>query len=156
VTIQYGIIDTWPQEPQLTGIVNLLATVFTNQTPDAIRDDLLTAVEHPALLVQFAKFDGDIIGCKLGYEREPGLFYSWLGCVDVRFRGHGIAAELMRQQHDWCREQGYRTIRTKTYNQWRSMLLLNIRSGFDIVGTEPGRHGLKIVLEKSLQAPSRD
>ncbi len=56
----------------------------------------------------------------------------------------------MRQQHDWCRTQGYKTIQTKTYNQWRSMLLLNIRSGFTIVGTEPGRYGLKIVLEKSL------
>jgi hypothetical protein len=56
----------------------------------------------------------------------------------------------MRRQHDWCRQNGYRTIRTHTYNQWRSMLILNIRSGFDIIGTLSGKRGLTIVLEKTL------
>lgn len=147
---QYETFTTLPQEPQLDELIGLLAAVFTNQTPDAIRDDLLAATNYPVLLVQLARSQGHLVGCKLGYEREPGLFYSWLGCVDTQFRGQGIAAELMQQQHDWCRAQGYKTVQTKTYNQWRSMLLLNIRSGFDIVGTEPGRYGLKIVLEKSL------
>lgn len=150
MTIQYETTNTLPLEPQFTELIGLLAAVFINQTPDAIRDDLLAAANYPALLVQLARSTDHIIGCKLGYEREPGLFYSWLGCVDAKFREQGIAAELMRQQHDWCRTQGYKTIQTKTYNQWRSMLLLNIRSGFTIVGTEPGRYGLKIVLEKSL------
>ncbi len=150
MTIQYETATTLPPEPQFTELIGLLATVFTNQTTDAIRDDLLATANYPVLLVQLAYSANRIIGCKLGYEREPGLFYSWLGCVDSNFRGHGIAAELMRQQHDWCRAQGYKTVQTKTYNQWRSMLLLNIRSGFAIVGTEPGRYGLKIVLEKSL------
>ncbi|PRY39286.1 acetyltransferase (GNAT) family protein [Spirosoma oryzae] len=150
MTIQYETATTLPPEPQFTELIGLLAAVFTNQTPDAIRDDLLAAANYPVLLVQLACSANRIIGCKLGYEREPGLFYSWLGCVDSNFRGQGIAAELMRQQHDWCRAQGYKTVQTKTYNQWRSMLLLNIRSGFAIVETEPGRYGLKIVLEKSL------
>ncbi len=150
MTIQYETATTLPPEPQFTELIGLLAAVFTNQTPDAIRVDLLTATNYPALLVQLARLRDRIIGCKLGYEREPGLFYSWLGCVDSNFRGQGIAAELMRQQHDWCRARGYKTVQTKTYNQWRSMLLLNIRSGFDIVDTEPGRYGLKIVLEKPL------
>lgn len=150
MTIQYETTNTLPPEPRFTELIGLLAAVFTNQTPDAIRDDLLAAANYPVLLVQLARSTDHIIGCKLGYEREPGLFYSWLGCVDSNFRGQGIAVELMRQQHDWCRTQGYKTIQTKTYNQWRDMLLLNIRSGFAIVGTEPGRYGLKIVLEKSL------
>ncbi len=150
MTIQYETATTLPPEPQFTELIGLLATVFTNQTTDAIRDDLLATANYPVLLVQLACSANRIIGCKLGYEREPGLFYSWLGCVDSNFRGHGIAAELMRQQHDWCRAKGYKTVQTKTYNQWRSMLLLNIRAGFAIVGTEPGRYGLKIVLEKSL------
>ncbi len=150
MTIQYETTITLPPEPQFTELIALLAAVFTNQTPDAIRDDLLATANCPVLLVQVARSAERIIGCKLGYEREPGLFYSWLGCVDAQFRGQGIAAELMRQQHDWCRAQRYKVIQTKTYNQWRSMLLLNIRSGFDIIGTEPGRYGLKIVLEKPL------
>ncbi|QJD81056.1 GNAT family N-acetyltransferase [Spirosoma rhododendri] len=149
--MQYEIFATVPPEPRLTGTINLLATVFTNRTSDDFRDDLLVTAKYPSFLTQLAISDDVVVGCKFGYEREPGLFYSWLGCVDPAFRGQGVAAELMRQQHDWCRSQGYRTIRTQTYNQWRSMLLLNIRSGFDIVGTEPGRYGLKIVLEKSLR-----
>lgn len=150
MTIQYETATTLPPDPQFTQLVGLLSAVFTNQTPDAIQDDLLAAANYPGLLVQLAQSANCIIGCKLGYERGPGLFYSWLGCVDAQFRGQGIAADLMQQQHDWCRAQGYKTVQTKTYNQWRSMLLLNIRSGFAIVGTEPGRYGLKIVLEKSL------
>ncbi|WP_426490545.1 GNAT family N-acetyltransferase [Hymenobacter sp. 102] len=91
-----------------------------------------------------------LIGCKLGYERQPGHYYSWLGGVHPDFRGRGVAGELMRQQHAWCQEQGYRRIRTHTYNRWRAMLLLNLRHGFDIVGTVQGTRGLTIVLEKNV------
>ena len=56
----------------------------------------------------------------------------------------------MRQQHNWCRQNGYHTVRTQTYNQWRDMLVLNIKSGFDIVGTVQGTRGLVIVMEKKM------
>lgn len=100
--------------------------------------------------VTFSK--GQVVGCKLGYERKPGHYYSWLGGVHPSFRGQGIARELMLQQHAWCAQQGYHRIRTQTYNQWRAMLLLNLRVGFDIVGTVQGPRGLVIVLEKELAA----
>jgi hypothetical protein len=35
-----------------------------------------------------------------------------------------------------------------TYNHWRDMPALNLRYGFDVVGTQPGKHGLMILLEK--------
>ena len=48
------------------------------------------------------------------------------------------------------REHGYHTVRTQTYNRWRQMLMLNLRFGFDIVGTMQGKRGLIIVMEKNL------
>ncbi|GAB3571021.1 hypothetical protein GCM10027578_28460 [Spirosoma luteolum] len=143
-------MDGLPPAGLLSSLVTLLASVFTNQTPESIADDLHAHQAYPAFRTELALLGEVVVGCKLGYESEPDRFYSWLGCVRTDCRGQGIAATLMTQQHDWCQQQGYRSIRTQTYNQWRSMLLLNIRAGFDIVGTEPGRYGLKIVLEKTL------
>ena len=95
--------------------------------------------------------DERVVGCKIGYAHHlPNTFYSWLGGVDPAYRGQGIAGELMRRQHDSCQSAGYAVIRTHTYNQWRDMLLLNLRCGFDIIDTQPGKHGLTIVLEKRL------
>jgi hypothetical protein len=63
----------------------------------------------------------------------------------------GIASGLMSRQHDWCRAHGFAKVRTKTLNQWRNMLILNLKHGFEITETYPGTDGkLRIVLEKQL------
>ncbi|HEY8343405.1 MAG TPA: GNAT family N-acetyltransferase [Calditerricola sp.] len=49
--------------------------------------------------------------------------------MTVRYRRRGIATELMKRQHAWCRRHGYQTIRTHTKNKWREMLILNLRHG---------------------------
>ena len=92
------------------------------------------------------------LGFKSGYALpEEGVFYSWLGGVLPACRRQGIGQLLLDAQHDWCRQQGFRAIRTKTLNRWKSMLLLNLRNGFDITGTYAGENGvLKILLEKQL------
>jgi GNAT superfamily N-acetyltransferase len=95
--------------------------------------------------------DGHAVGYKLGYRESPDTFYSWLGGVLPDYRGQGKAAQMMAAQHQWCAQRGYRYVRTKTMNRWRAMLLLNIRSGFDVIGTYTGRDGVvKIILEKTL------
>lgn len=147
---RYELYAGLPPEPVLTALANNLASVFTNQSAVAFITDLRYQHGRTGLHTWLAFSDEEIIGCKLGYERKPGHFYSWLGCVSAAHRGRGIAAELMRRQHEWCRQQGYGTIRTQTYNLWRQMLLLNLRFGFDIIGTVQGQHGLTLVLEKAL------
>lgn len=152
MNVRYEVCVGLPPEPWLTLLLNLLAEVFTNQTRSAFADELAYQ-QAKSTLVTGLVIDNDsdqIIACKLGYERKPKQFYSWLGCVSPTYRGQGIAAELMRQQHDWCRSNGYHRIRTQTYNQWRSMLLLNIQMGFDIIGTVQSKHGLAIVMEKKM------
>jgi GNAT superfamily N-acetyltransferase len=127
----------------------LLAGVFDNESPSDLRADLINRQRQTGIYTGLALADGVVVGCKLGYERKPFHFYSWLGCVAPAFRGNGIAAELMHRQHEWCRQHNYRTVRTQTYNRWRSMLILNLKAGFDIIGTMQGKHGLTIVLEKT-------
>lgn len=136
--------------PEWQRLVALLAAIFSPATPAEQAAELRYQQARGPVQVWLAETDGQLVGCKLGYERKPGHYYSWLGGVEAAFQGQGIATKLMDQQHTWCRQQGYRRIRTQTYNRWRAMLLLNLRHGFAIVGTLQGAHGLVIVLEKEL------
>lgn len=98
-----------------------------------------------------AEIEGVVVGFKLGYEMEDGVFYSWLGGVHPQYQKRGIASALMEAQHDWCKEQGYEKVRTYSRNERKAMLLLNLKHSFDVVSTffdDKGRH--KIVLEKRL------
>jgi hypothetical protein len=57
----------------------------------------------------------------------------------------------MKKQHQYLRDNSYYVVQTKTMNKWRNMLILNIKSGFDIIDTYTDKKGqLKIVLEKNL------
>lgn len=150
MNLQYQLHNGLPTESMLTSLLDLLTAVFNNQSRDEFLSDLTYHHHRTPMLTLLAVNNEQVVGCKLGYERKPGHFYSWLGCVSPAYRGRGIAAELMRRQHDWCRQNGYHTIRTQTYNQWRNMLILNIRAGFDIVGTVQGKRGLTIVLERKV------
>lgn len=150
MNVRYEFRAGLPPDPLLTTLLDLLTVVFIDQSRSEMLDELRYQQARTPVLTWLAIADEQVVGCKLGYERKPGHFYSWLGCVGPAHRGRGIAAELMRQQHDWCRQNGYHTVRTQTYNQWRSMLLLNIKSGFDIVGTLQGVRGLTIVMEKKM------
>lgn len=77
--------------------------------------------------------DGQVVGFKLGYQLNDQTFYSWMGGVLATYRGLGIATDLMKAQHDWCRDQGYQFVQTKTQNRFREMLLTNIKNGFVII-----------------------
>jgi GNAT superfamily N-acetyltransferase len=100
------------------------------------------------LLLAF--IDGAPVGFKIGYEKNEHEFYSWLGGVHPEFRGLGIATDLMKRQHEWCRQRGYQVVQTKTQNRFRAMLLLNVKHGFDVIGTHESKEGMKIALEKKL------
>lgn len=99
-----------------------------------------------------AHVEGKAVGFKLGYEHDAREFYSWLGGVNPEYRGLGIATDLMHCQHHWCRREGYEKIQTKTQNRFREMFILNLKQGFQVIGThDSDEGGLKIVLEKKLK-----
>jgi GNAT superfamily N-acetyltransferase len=100
--------------------------------------------------------DGEAVAFKIGFELNAQQFYSWLGGVVPEFRGSGLASDLMKRQHEWCRAQGYNSVQTKTLNRFRDMFILNLRHGFDVIGGhQSDEGGYKIILEKRLKVTGR-
>lgn len=107
--------------------------------------------EHSSFFLCLAKVEEQTVGFKLGHEKAAHVFYSWIGGVLPEFKGLGIASMLMQSQHDWCRKQGYKVIETKSQNHFKDMIALNLKFGFDIVGTaNPDHRGLRILMEKKM------
>ncbi|GAB3263707.1 GNAT family N-acetyltransferase [Larkinella harenae] len=148
--IRYERYNGLPPEPLLRGLIEVHQRIFSGQKPEELLQEF-EDVRTRSLLTEMALDGQTVVGYKMGYQRKPGHFYSWLGCVDPAYRRQGIAGELMHRQHDWCKNNGYHTIRTHTRNQWRDMLILNLRHGFDIIGTiaNPNSH-TTLILEKKL------
>ncbi|OEK06373.1 GNAT family N-acetyltransferase [Roseivirga misakiensis] len=95
-------------------------------------------IGNKASLVLLAKKDGNLIGCKVGYDRfSDGSFYSSLGGVIPDFRKLGIAQKLADRQEQWAREKGYQSIKFKTLNRHKSMIIFAIKNGFEIYGLKP-------------------
>lgn len=123
-------------------------SIFGNQSSDDIKQELSG---RPQILILVAIDIERVVGYKIGYQDRKSRFYSWLGAVYPEYRGQGIGSELMSKQHEWCKNQGYKVVRTQTKNKWRSMLILNIRHDFNIIGTFTDDKGeTKIILEKHL------
>jgi len=102
-----------------------------------------------------AAYDGDkIIGFKIGYQLTETTFYSWMGAVLRDYRKQDVAKQLAGVQERWAIKNGYSTIRFKTRNKLRSMLLFAIKNDFNIINVEPrddiGEY--RIVMEKKLEA----
>jgi len=133
---------------QLQGITPLVKEIFPDlgpnwYAPQDSRDRRYT--------LHVAHVEGELVGFKLGYDQPDGCHYSWLGGVKQDYRGLGIAAELLKAQVESCRKLGHTKLQTKTLNRFLPMLLLNLKAGFRITGTEASKRGLKICLELPLQ-----
>ncbi|MFJ8528141.1 GNAT family N-acetyltransferase [Bacillus sp. NPDC094106] len=144
--LKYFIFDTIPDANLMDSILNLHNKIFGSN------DNLIIKMkDKPKLLFNIALDGKKVVGFKIGYEFDKNKFYSWLGGVDTNYRNHGIASELMEQQHQYLKEHGYKIVQTKTMNRWRSMLILNIKNGFDVMDIYTDNKGLhKIILEKNL------
>ncbi|WP_121615434.1 GNAT family N-acetyltransferase [Virgibacillus halodenitrificans] len=139
-------IDGFPNAELLNEVLNLHDSIFKDAAT------LISKAENKSKVVfNLALEDEEIIGYKIDYELEPNVFYSWLGGVDESHRNKGVASKLMDQQHLYLIEKGYEIVQTKTKNKWRGMLVLNIKSGFDVIGTYTDNEGEpKKILEKRL------
>ncbi|MCP2036424.1 GNAT superfamily N-acetyltransferase [Planomicrobium sp. HSC-17F08] len=142
----YTDVDSAIEDGTVNGIIDLHESIF------GCSEDLAGRIkEKKGLRIDVARQGKRIIGYKIGYALNREQFYSWLGGVDKAFRTNGIASRLMEEQHQYAKNSGFRAVQTKTKNKWRSMLLLNIKNGFDVIGTYADQDGeTKIILEKSL------
>jgi predicted GNAT superfamily acetyltransferase len=148
LNIEYQTHHSIPNDRILEGIIKLHEDIFGTSNDLLIKMNL-----KPKLLVMTAMDGENLVGYKIGYELDENRFYSWLGGVKSDYRKKGIASTLMKMQHHYLKTHGYHVVQTKTMNKWRNMLVLNIQSGFNVIGTYTDEKGLhKIILEKNLLA----
>lgn len=144
--MDYFDYNSIPDRNITEGLLELHKCIF------GASDELIIQMQgKDDLLINIAMDSGRVVAYKIGYSLCRGKFYSWLGGVDPAYRNLGIASTLMEKQHTYLKANGYKVVQTKTKNKWRSMLILNIKSGFNIIGTYTDDKGEpKIILEKRL------
>lgn len=114
-------------------------------------EEILDRISHKPHLILTAYSQDQVIGFKIGYERNGDL-YSWLGAILPKYRRQGVAASLSAYQEEWARNYGYTRIWMKTRNQFPEMLILAINRDFKVIGFESRKEisQHRIVLAKSI------
>lgn len=123
--------------------------IFKNTTESFFDKDKKKYQSSPLCLVAYD--NEKPIAFKIGYKLSDSVFYSWLGGVLPSYRNQGLAKLLMQKQHEQLKSAGYHFVRTSSRNKFKSMLILNLKMGFDITGTQLKKpNDLSILLEKEL------
>lgn len=140
-----------------TGLDNEIKTSLFKLCHEALHDfneeqftSRFTGQKNPTIFCFF--YENELVGFKAGYALEETKYYSWLGAVSEKHRKLGVALALMNEQHAWAKASHYKLMQTKSDNRHKAMMSLNLKAGFDIVGTEQTSLSpvLKILFEKKL------
>ncbi len=108
-------------------------------------------IDRKGLLCIYAEIDETVVGCKIGFSPRPGFFESWIGGVSSDHQGNGIATKLQNVQHKWCKDFGYKYLQTSTGNENMPMQLINLKSGYKVIGTSIHRGTqFKVLFEKEI------
>ena len=88
----------------------------------------------------------------LGVVKQAPIILKGLGFnVPIEANGLGVASELLVKQHLWVANNKIKKIKTKSQNHFHEMIRLNLKHGFEIVGTEAGPNNeIKVLFEKTL------
>ena len=122
--IEYESFEGEIPDADLDGLVALHDAVFGVSTSTASFRDRL-AGKH-GLLSSSRGARARLLATRPARARRRS-FYSCLGGVAAHARPLGIASELMRGQHGRARALGYRRVVTETKNEWREMMILDLR-----------------------------
>lgn len=146
--IQYFTIEGVPNKQQLEELLYLYSSIFK----DAKSDFFIDRIKAKEDLLSLVAYQNKVpVGFKIGYQYNETTFYSWVGGVLENYRKKGIAKTLALLQENWAKEKGYCKLRTKSMNQYKPMLILNLKNNFDIVNiyTNESKQ-TKIVFEKNI------
>lgn len=134
-------------------MIQQLLRVYDQLFADAKLDFFVERIHSKEeLLINLCYDSEDLIGFKVGYRYNENTFYSWVGGVLTANRKQGIAQKLMELQHQKAKEIGFDSVRTKSMNPFKAMMILNLKNGFDIVQVYTNDSGqTKIVFEKKLR-----
>ena len=137
-------------ETLINCLVELEASIFEKPLTGDVFVSELEGKKNLLVLVAFQ--DSRPWGYKIGFEYSSNTFFSWSGGVLLNCRKHGLGSALIAKQHQVAKELGYSYVRTHTKNKYPEMLILNIKSGFEVTGVykslQEAHQG--IILEKAL------
>ena len=128
-SINYITIDGCPDENTYQDMVNIYSKIFEDADEVFFKQRVN---EHTQLLSVLAYYENELIGFKIGYPYNKDIFYSWVGGVLPKYRNLGIASQLALLQEQWTKQNGFTTLRTKSMNRFKSMIIMNLKNGFDI------------------------
>lgn len=146
---QLKVIEN-PTPSILESLKDIMISLFKEWDPHWVLGTIAKH-QHSCLILSQDKEAQKTVGFKLGYATSNKSFYSFLGGVLPEYRKKGLALKMADQQELWCRNNGFKKITTKSMNQFKPMVILNLKNGFEITGTEWDERGkLKILFEKEL------
>lgn len=139
-------------EHEIEAIWQIYASAFEQSSPQK-KSHLISEINRAGTIHSLIAYDDEqAIGFKLGYPKGQYEFYSWIEGVKPSHQHLGIATALMTHQHEWANNEGFKFITTETENKFKTMLVLNLKMGFDIQGIYQSSAGnLRIMLKKILK-----
>ena len=148
VKIIYKTISGDLDEIELLKVLNLYSCIFEDADIPFFKHRF-TSQEKSLTLLAF--YNSELVGFKIGYPYNKSTFYSWIGGVHLNFRKQGIASKLAALQEKKVKSLGLTKLRTKSMNQYKPMMMLNLKNGFDIIKIYTNdSEQTKIVFEKAL------
>lgn len=142
--IVYRIFDG--SRASLSELVEALCDRILPHRPSGYLEDRMAAVSDPDLIL--AEYRDAPVGFKLGYRTSATIYLSWLGGVGTEFRRLGIASRLTEYQHAHLVGIGMNAVETRTRANNSAMLIVNLKTGFEIVGLETDIYGRSLVLQR--------
>ncbi len=147
-SITYQIVVGNSNKETLHRLLKIYSEVFKNADIDFFKERIN---KIPKVTSALAYDKRQLIGFKIGYPYNEDTFYSWVGGVLPNYRHQGIANNLAEHQELAANSQGFRKLRTNSMNQFKPMMILNLKRGFDIVKFYTNsKKQTKIVFEKHL------
>lgn len=144
----YQAIEGIPEQEVLIALLDLYNELFEDAKLDFFKKRIETKED---LVITLCYSNDVLIGFKLGYRYDETTLYSWVGGVLPQHRLRGIGKQLMQLQHNYVLKKGYKKVRTKSMNRFKSMMILNLKNGFDIVEIYTNNsQQTKIIFEKNL------
>jgi predicted GNAT superfamily acetyltransferase len=147
--IQFAILKNPISKIELKQLILLYTAIFEDADIDFFKNRIQ---EKENLCIIVAKNKSkNYVGFKIGYRYNEETFYSWVGGVLPKYRQQKIAFTLAKMQEQWAKKNGFLKIRTKSMNQFKPMLILNLKNNFNIKSVYTNKlNQTKIVFEKEL------
>jgi predicted GNAT superfamily acetyltransferase len=146
--LEIKIIEGIPSNEDQEILTGLYTAIFEDaQTVFFI--DRLISKKQVCSLIAFKNLIP--VGFKIGYRYNDTTFYSWVGGVLPEYRKEGIAKKLAQRQELWAISNRFITLRTKSMNRYKPMMILNLINGFNIISVYTNdSNQTKVIFEKNL------